>query len=137
MVAGCSLEITCISTIDCGPKLVARQTSGAKYSRPQRRIDSGDDRRRHLAISRRRSGLHFSSCTSLPPSGDLALPFVDANLTAAQIVGNIDVYLFNGAMTAATNESLLDFLKSGKKIDKNRIHDAIGLAVASPDFQEY
>ncbi len=68
---------------------------------------------------------------------DIDLPFVDPSLSAARIVDGINGYLFNGALTAATEASLLDFLKSGKKIDKNKIHDAIGLAVASPDFQEF
>ena len=68
---------------------------------------------------------------------DIDLPWVDASLGAPKIVDGIDSYLFNGAMTAATKGRLLEFLRSGKKIDKNKIHDAIGLAVASPDFQEY
>lgn len=37
-------------------------------------------------------------------------------------------------MSDDTRQSLIDFLEGGKKIDTSRIHDAIGLAVASPDF---
>jgi uncharacterized protein (DUF1800 family) len=64
------------------------------------------------------------------------LPFVDPSLSAKQIVSEIDRYLLNGAMTPATGAALTDFL-TAKKIDKNRIRDTIGLAVASPEFQEY
>lgn len=67
---------------------------------------------------------------------NIDLPFVDGSLPAARIVGEINTYLFNGAMTPGTESSLTDFLTSAK-IDKNRIRDAIGLAVASPEFQEY
>ena len=66
----------------------------------------------------------------------LDLDWVNPALSAKRIVGEINRYLFNGAMTPATEDSLIDFL-SAKKIDKNRIRDTIGLAVASPEFQEY
>ncbi len=68
---------------------------------------------------------------------ELDLPFVDPSLKPTRIVSDLNAYLFNGALSAATEASLLAFLDSGKKIDKKRIHDLIGLAAASPDFQEY
>ncbi len=67
----------------------------------------------------------------------LELPWVDPSLGAAKIVDGMNLHLFNGAMSEQTSASLLGFLDAGKKLDKNRIHDAIGLAVASPEFQEY
>ncbi len=77
--------------------------------------------------------------TTLNGGGGVALdlPFIDASLAPKKIVGDLNAYLFNGALAEPTEAGLLAFLESGKKIDKKRIHDLIGLAIASPDFQEY
>jgi uncharacterized protein (DUF1800 family) len=64
------------------------------------------------------------------------LPFVDASLPLPEVVAGIDTFLFNGGMTEATRRTLLEFLATGK-LSQNLIHDAIGLAVAAPEFQEY
>ena len=72
------------------------------------------------------------------PAGGVSvdLPFIDPSLSPNRVMAAIKAQLFNGALSAGTEAGLLDFLKAGK-LDKSRIHDAIGLAVASPDFQEY
>ncbi len=67
---------------------------------------------------------------------EIDLPFLDGGLGAAEIVRQIDGALMNGAMGDATRQWLEDFLGSGAP-DRKRILDAIGLAVASPEFQEY
>ena len=63
-------------------------------------------------------------------------PFVDPALSPARIARDIGRQLFNGAMSAQTELSLVAFLEDGK-LDKERIRDAIGLAISSPEFQEY
>ncbi len=67
---------------------------------------------------------------------EVDLPFLDAGLEAAELVREIDRALLNGSMGDATRQSLEDFLGSGD-LDRKRILDAVGLAVASPEFQEY
>ncbi len=68
---------------------------------------------------------------------DLDLAWIDPALGADRIVDGINDHLFNGALSPETEAGLLEFLRAGKKLDTSRIHDAIGLAIASPDFQEY
>ncbi len=67
---------------------------------------------------------------------EVDLPFLDAGLDAGEVVAEIDRALMSGAMGDATRRSLEDFLGPGDP-DRKRILDAIGLAVAAPEFQEY
>ncbi len=64
------------------------------------------------------------------------LSLFDPSFSAARLVATIDVVLFNGTMSEKTTAELTAFLEGGK-INKHRIRDAIGLAVGSPQFQEY
>ena len=64
------------------------------------------------------------------------LSLFDTSFSAERLVATIDVALFNGTMSEKTGDELTAFLQAGN-INKHRIRDAIGLAVASPQFQEY
>ena len=64
------------------------------------------------------------------------LSLFDPSFSAQRLVATIDVALFNGTMSEKTSDQLTGFLEAGK-INRHRIRDAIGLAVASPQFQEY
>ena len=74
------------------------------------------------------------SCSGSDIRTDLSL--FDPSWSAERLVATIDVVLFNGTMSEKTGAELTAFLKAGK-INPHRIRDALGLAVASPQFQEY
>jgi hypothetical protein len=75
-------------------------------------------------LARERSGIRT----------DLSL--FDPSFSANRLVATMDVVLFNGTMSETTAAELTAFLEAGK-INRHRIRDALGLAVASPQFQEY
>ena len=60
----------------------------------------------------------------------------DPSGSPAAIVARIDALLLQGRMSDTTRERLEAFLRSGRST-RRRVREAIGLAVASPDFQEY
>ena len=60
----------------------------------------------------------------------------DPSYSVDRLVETLDVVLFNGTMSEVTAASLSAFLKAGK-MNKQRVRDAIGLAVGSPQFQQY
>ena len=64
------------------------------------------------------------------------VPWLNPGLSVTKLVNRMDDYLLNGTMSDATRQALTDFLEAGK-VTKKRIKDAIGLAVGSPEFQDY
>ena len=66
----------------------------------------------------------------------LGVDFIDPELGADEILDRIDRVLFGDTMSAAVRTALAGFLDSGT-LTKQRIREAIGLAVGSPEFQSY
>ncbi len=64
------------------------------------------------------------------------ISLLDPAHSVARLVDTMDAVLFNGTMSAETATELTRFLESGN-VNKPRIRDAIGLAVGSPQFQQY
>jgi uncharacterized protein (DUF1800 family) len=52
------------------------------------------------------------------------------------IVARLDELLLQGGMTDATRGELAKFLRAGRST-RRRVREAIGLALSSPEFQEY
>jgi uncharacterized protein (DUF1800 family) len=71
-------------------------------------------------------------------SGGMALgvDFIDTALSPGQIVDRIDRVLFGDTMTESVRTTLRGFLEKAP-LTKQRIREAIGLAVGSPPFQNY
>ncbi len=74
--------------------------------------------------ARRASGIRF-------PLGNL-----EPSATPAQLARRIDNRLFNGTLSESTRTSIEQFL-AARQVNPRRIREAVGLAVASPEFQEY
>ena len=64
------------------------------------------------------------------------LSLFDPSWSAERLVATMDAVLFNGTLSEKAIAELTAFLKAGN-INKHRIRDALGLAVAAPQFQEY
>lgn len=62
-------------------------------------------------------------------------PLVDIG-TPEGIADAIDAAFFGGEMPKADKQALIDWIKPGPK-DRQRLRDALGLALASPNFQYY
>lgn len=60
----------------------------------------------------------------------------DPSPPVAMIVDRLDSLLLGGTMRAETRTALTTFLNKGRK-SRKKVRDAIGLALASPEFQEY
>jgi len=72
--------------------------------------------------------------TALAARTDLSL--FDPSHSVDRLVSTMDAVLFNGTASERTLTELTAFLRGGK-LNKHRIRDAVGLAVASPEFQQY
>lgn len=73
----------------------------------------------------------------LQEQGDVGFNYAPFNKdTPEEVVDQIDLYLFAGAMPAEDRDSLLAYLGQ-PPIPFQRILEAVGLAIASPAFQEY
>ncbi|MCZ6726385.1 MAG: DUF1800 domain-containing protein [Acidobacteria bacterium] len=66
----------------------------------------------------------------------LGVDFLDPALSPGHIMERIDRVLFNDTMSAEARTAILGFLQA-VPVNKRRIREAIGLAVASPEFQVY
>ena len=80
------------------------------------------------------------AATFLAPDGGAGVR-VDPRLLregwpVARIVRTLDQTLLHGRMSKATKSALTGFL-TGREINDQVLADAVGLAVASPEFQEY
>ncbi len=60
----------------------------------------------------------------------------DPNGTPNSIVNRLDDALLGGTMTKATRTQIKGYLSSGN-LNRQRVQDAIGLTISSPEFQEY
>lgn len=58
------------------------------------------------------------------------------NVKPKVLVRRLDRRIFNGAMSAKTKKALTDFLEA-KPVSKKRVREAVGMALASPEFQLY
>jgi uncharacterized protein (DUF1800 family) len=66
----------------------------------------------------------------------LGVDFLDPELPPSEIVNRIDRVLFDDTMSAEARAAVLGFLNK-VPVNKRRIREAIGLAVAAPEFQLY
>ena len=66
----------------------------------------------------------------------LDLPFLDPSMPADEIVTTLDALLLHGTMSSATREAVVDFLQAAP-VNPLRLREAIGLVLASPEFQQY
>ena len=64
------------------------------------------------------------------------LPFLDSSLSAEELRIILDVLLLGGTMTPETGAAVLDFLGS-RPAHPLTVREAIGLVLASPEFQSY
>ena len=62
--------------------------------------------------------------------------FLDDSLSPRRIVERIDDRILGGAMSAETRIGIEEFLDAGK-LNVKRLREAVGLAIASPEFQSY
>jgi hypothetical protein len=77
----------------------------------------------------------FGNATGSGYLGPLDPAIDDPSGGADKIVQRINVLLLNGEMTDATRDALTKFL--GGRKSRTRVREAIGLALSSPEFQEY
>ncbi len=64
------------------------------------------------------------------------LPFLDPSLTAGELRFILDLLLLGGTMTPETSAAVLGFLQS-RPPNALTVREAIGLVLASPEFQNY
>lgn len=64
------------------------------------------------------------------------LPFLDPTDDPAQLRATLDLLLLNGTMSDRTGDIVEDYLRS-RPAGRQTLAEAIGLVVASPEFQEY
>ena len=80
---------------------------------------------------------YASEVVTHPESGvTVNLPFLDPDLPAAELAERIDLLLMNRMMTPTTKDVLIEFLER-QPITPDRLREALGLALASPEFQRY
>jgi hypothetical protein len=53
-----------------------------------------------------------------------------------EIVTTLDALLLHGTMSSATRDAVLGFLQAAP-VNPLRLREAIGLVIASPEFQQY
>lgn len=70
-------------------------------------------------------GVHLELDTLLP-----------RNLTPQALTARINALVANGKLGAVTQNAVRDFLRGGQRTSQ-RVYEALGLALASPDFQEF
>lgn len=58
------------------------------------------------------------------------------NLTPQALTTRINALVANGKLAPVTQNAVRDFLRAGQRTPQ-RVHEALGLALASPDFQEF
>ncbi len=63
-------------------------------------------------------------------------PFLRPELNAGQLARRLDILLLDETMSQPTRAELRMFLER-RPIDEGRVREAMGLALASPDFQRY
>lgn len=72
-----------------------------------------------------------------PDSGiELDTTFFDSALPVAELADRIDLLLFNSGMSPTSRQAMVDFLER-EPVTSARLREAIGLALASPEFQHY
>jgi len=64
------------------------------------------------------------------------LSWLEPGMAPAELVRRIDFVLFGGSSSGATRGELTRFLRRGRR-NQERIREAVGLALASPDFLQY
>ncbi len=77
---------------------------------------------------------------TMPNPGESGIrvdPFLlDDSLTPKRFVKRLNERLFGGAMSSETRIGIEEFLRAGK-MNMKRMREAMGIAIASPDFQSY
>lgn len=63
-------------------------------------------------------------------------PLLPRNLTPQALTTRINALVANGKLAPVTQNAVRDFLRGGPRTAQ-RVHEALGLALASPDFQEF
>ncbi len=81
---------------------------------------------------------NFASSLPFPDTSDvrLAAEFQDTSKSPRQLVKLLDERLMGGGMSKQTRIGLEEFLSAGPLTTK-RLREAVGIAVASPEFQVY
>ncbi|HXU29432.1 MAG TPA: DUF1800 domain-containing protein [Thermoanaerobaculia bacterium] len=79
--------------------------------------------------------LDLSSSDSLGIRIDLD-HLLPRNLTPQALTTRINALVANGKLAPVTQNAVRDFLRGGPRTTQ-RVHEALGLALASPDFQEF
>ena len=76
-------------------------------------------------LSQRRSGI------------DLELPFLEPSLSPAEIAKRIDRHLLDGTLSEVSRLAIEQFVAAAGRVDRKTLLDAVGLALSSPEFQDY
>jgi uncharacterized protein (DUF1800 family) len=81
---------------------------------------------------------NFAATMPNPAQSGMRLdPFLlDDSSTPARFVRRLDQRLFNGTMSDETRIGIEEFLSAGK-LNPKRAREAVGIAIASPEFQSY
>jgi uncharacterized protein (DUF1800 family) len=81
---------------------------------------------------------NFAASVASPDESTIRVDpfFLDDSLSPGRLVQRIDDRIFDGRMTAETRIGIEEFLGTGK-LNAKRIREAIGLAIASPEFQSF
>ena len=80
---------------------------------------------------------NFSAAAIDGSSGvDLDLPFLDPALTPVALTRLVDGLLANGTFSETTRNALRNFLRTPAR-DEQRVREALGLALSSPEFQDF
>ncbi|MFQ5528040.1 MAG: DUF1800 domain-containing protein [Thermoanaerobaculia bacterium] len=67
----------------------------------------------------------------------IELSFLDASMTPEEIAGQIDEHLFNGKLSKASRIAIEEFAAAAGEINNKKLFDAVGVALSSPEFQDY
>ncbi len=82
----------------------------------------------------------WNFAADMPDPGEsginIAPDLLDDSLSPSRFVRRLDLRMFNGTMTDETRVGVEEFLKAGK-INTKRLREAVGLALAAPEFQTY
>ena len=81
---------------------------------------------------------NFAFRMVLPPESGVQLPlgqFLAPALVPNTLVDRIDLLLSNQTLTSRTRNAVRNYLRTGRS--RERVAEALGLALASPEFQDY
>ncbi len=68
---------------------------------------------------------------------DFELPFLAPSMSPAKLAERIDDHLTNGTLSRQSRIAIEEFVAAADEVDGKVLLDAVGLALSSPEFQDY